>query len=457
MAALSQRLFNSWQVWRAVRAGRAFERASREEMDAYVSRRLSDLVQFAAERVPYYRELFAREGIDPREIRAPADLRRLPMLTKAVLGPAPERLMPEGATADRCFPLTTSGTTGRVTLVWYDLPAVWESVGRAQPQRDAQTRLRAPALAGGPKLTIARPGVTQLKQAALYREELLLRPRQAAAVEVSLGDPPAEIIARIREVRPRLIATIGSVLEILALHLQKHGRGVELPFLFTYSSDALSDWAREYLEEQHGAKVLSTYTAGETTLIAYDCGHLAGETNHHGLLHQAEDVTLLRVCDERGGEVEEGSGEVLVTNLQNRQTVLINYRLGDRVETTTERCPCGTNLRCLRRVEGRNVSLVVRPDGRLVTPMVLAGILARAPRLVRGQFIQEEPGRSRVRLLLGPQANRAELEASLTREFRVYVGPEMKLDYEVVRELAADPGVRFESVVSKIRPSGGAS
>ena len=43
------------------------------------------LVAHAAARVPYYRELFAKERLDPREIRGVDDLPKIPILTREVL------------------------------------------------------------------------------------------------------------------------------------------------------------------------------------------------------------------------------------------------------------------------------------------------------------------------------------------------------------------------------------
>jgi hypothetical protein len=38
------------------------------------------------------------------------------------------------------------------------------------------------------------------------------------------------------------------------------------------------------------------------------------------------------------------SGEVVVSNLVNRETVLLNYRLGDVAASLPDRCPCGRSL-----------------------------------------------------------------------------------------------------------------
>ncbi len=448
MARLWRRLYNSWQVARAVRWGRAFERASRDEIDAYVERRLSALVQFAAERVPYYRDLFRREGIDPREIRIPRDLRRLPTLDKAMVGAEPERFMPEGTSLEGCVPIDTSGTTGRATTTWYDLPGLLERVGRTQRQRDKQRLLADPKLAGRPKMYICQPTGTPVKWERVYREQLLLPERRARSVVVSGFRPPEEILARIREVQPRVIATSGSMLEILVAYLRRYDPEAELPYVFTYSAEVLSPWVREALEQRHGAKVLSSYTAGEMGVMAYEC-------EHRRLLHVAEDLVVLRVCDERGEDLVAGSGEVVATNLLNRQTVLINYRPGDRVDLTREQCPCGTALRSLARVDGRVSGLIVSPRGELLLASVVVGILRDLPGILRYQFVQEAVSEARLRLVLAPGATLSQLRPTLDAGFQKNLGPEVNVEYEVVEDIPVPPSGKLQLVVSKVPVPGG--
>ena len=55
-----------------------------------------------------------------------------------------------------------------------------------------------------------------------------------------------------------------------------------------------------------------------------------------------------------GSPMEEGkSGEVVFTTLTRRGMPLIRYRTGDISRFLPERCPCGTVLRSMQRVEGR--------------------------------------------------------------------------------------------------------
>ena len=54
--------------------------ASRQDQQ----RRLRNTIVWAAETVPHYREMFRREGIDPRSIKSVDDLKQLPFLDKEI-------------------------------------------------------------------------------------------------------------------------------------------------------------------------------------------------------------------------------------------------------------------------------------------------------------------------------------------------------------------------------------
>jgi phenylacetate-coenzyme A ligase PaaK-like adenylate-forming protein len=47
------------------------------------SRRLSQLVNHAYQRVPYYRKLFQRNRIAPDDVTSPDDLRRIPLTSRS--------------------------------------------------------------------------------------------------------------------------------------------------------------------------------------------------------------------------------------------------------------------------------------------------------------------------------------------------------------------------------------
>ena len=56
-----------------------------ERLQELANARLRRLVTYAVQHVPYYRELFAREHLDPREIQQVSDLPKIPVLTREIL------------------------------------------------------------------------------------------------------------------------------------------------------------------------------------------------------------------------------------------------------------------------------------------------------------------------------------------------------------------------------------
>ncbi len=53
-----------------------------EELWALRDARLRQIVKYAADTVPYYQNLFRKEGIDPRSIKTVHDLRLIPLVEK---------------------------------------------------------------------------------------------------------------------------------------------------------------------------------------------------------------------------------------------------------------------------------------------------------------------------------------------------------------------------------------
>ncbi|WP_223628762.1 F390 synthetase-related protein [Microbacterium sp. EST19A] len=106
----------------------------------------------------------------------------------------------------------------------------------------------------------------------------------------------------------------------------------------------------------------------------YQCteGFLA-HTCAHGVIHLNEDSILVereQLDDERFTPI--------ITDLRRRAQPIVRYRLGDVLRPRSERCPCGSALAAIERIEGRegDTLLFRGHDGRRVP--VFADLVARA-------------------------------------------------------------------------------
>jgi hypothetical protein len=77
-----RRLYGSSVVAMTLSRDRGVPYLPRPQLEALRDRRIRRIVAYAAQHVPYYRELFAREGIDPQSTQGAADLDRLPLLDR---------------------------------------------------------------------------------------------------------------------------------------------------------------------------------------------------------------------------------------------------------------------------------------------------------------------------------------------------------------------------------------
>ena len=91
--SLIRRLVGNAVVASALRGQREFPFLPEERLRAARDERTRRIVRHAGENVPYYRDLFRTERIDPRDIRSADDLERLPLIDRAVVAHDPQRFV----------------------------------------------------------------------------------------------------------------------------------------------------------------------------------------------------------------------------------------------------------------------------------------------------------------------------------------------------------------------------
>jgi phenylacetate-CoA ligase len=210
-----------------------------------------------------------------------------------------------------------------------------------------------------------------------------------------------------------------------------------------YGGDMLPPDGRELIERDFGVPVLSTYQAVETGRLGFECEARRG-------FHLNVDLCAVRIVDADGRSLEPGEpGEVVVSNLYNRATVLLNYRLGDRGTLATGSCPCGRSLPRLERLEGRVSDVVRLADGREISSMTLRNLLKdELAFALQCQLVQPRAGRVVWRVVplpgrAGDDARRALLERTVA-----LLGTETETAVEFVDHIPVTSGGKHLAVSS---------
>jgi phenylacetate-CoA ligase len=387
-------MLDSLRVARQIMALQQSQWWRADRIRAYQEKGLAEMLRFAAGSVTYYRHL----GIDPETICDTGDLARFPPLTKHLFQDNERELLAPGIDPDRHRSSRTSGSTGEPTTTVFDTNT-WLLCKYALKVR----RLLAYGIGWGKRILL----ISEMRPdeiAASTGEGLAGRGVFFQQKYLSVHDPVKSHIPIIQEFRPHAIYAFPSCLAELLEYCERGG--VVLPrvdVVFT-SSEVLGDVLRDRLGAFFDAQVCDIYGSTEFKEVAWQCPHRRYHINY-------ESTWVECIEDEYG----DGFGTVLLTTLVNRAMPLIRFRIGDRARLGTGPCACGRQGPWIASVTGREVEMLLLPDGRRLSPYLLTSIVERDPAIRRYQLAQTDIDRLQVRYVAsdGSTVNEAQLARAL--------------------------------------------
>jgi phenylacetate-CoA ligase len=323
------------------------------------ARRVRKMVAYAYRQVPYYRETMDRLGLRPSDFGSAEDLGKLPILERRELQRDPENFVSKAHPVERCLLVRSGGSTGEPKTVYRDLPSLLQTRAHDERMRPVIAKTMGRTV-GYRKTDIGSPASSFSKGRQFCRARSL-SPRRVSVQhqDLSLLDSPEENVHLLNQFKPDVLQTYGSYLELLFPYLYATGEPFHRPKVVIYTSDDLSGSVRRLIEEEFKIPVFSSYQATEASRIGFECeGHLG--------LHLNIDLYPVRIVDPEGRTLSVGeSGDVIISNLVNRATVLLNYRLGDIAALLPDRCSCGRSLPLLSFPQGRIDNWIELASGQL--------------------------------------------------------------------------------------------
>jgi phenylacetate-CoA ligase len=412
------------------------------------ARRVRGMVAYAVRHVPYYRETLRRLGFRADEFRTAADLARLPVIERDQLQRDPGYFLSTAIPRRRLVEMRSGGSTGAPTSVYHDHAAVFQNAAHSERDRSIRTGLLGRR--AGYRQTLIYSGHGGMRKVQEFLDAHALFPRRARLERqyLSMADPPGENLARMNAFRPDALHGYGSYLGRLFAHARETGAPFHRPRVVTFGGDTLSPAGRAVIEGELGIPVFGIYQSIEALRIGFEC------EAHRGF-HLNVDLYPVRIADAEGRTVPDGtSGEVVVSNLVNRGTVLLNYRLGDVAAALLDRCPCGRSLPLLSPPPGRTDDVVELPSGTLLHPQLVRTFFTDEREIWQYQVVQEGPARFRVDVVAARECDRAATAARVARKFAERLGAGVTADVRFVDEVARTPQGKVRVVLS-MRPAGG--
>ncbi|HEX2010711.1 MAG TPA: AMP-binding protein [Roseateles sp.] len=405
------------------------------ELEALQLQRLNTLLRDAARDVPYYRELFAREGIAAGQFTRLSDLQRLPFLTKPLIRAHTEAL--KSGAAQGLARFNTGGSSGE-PLVFF--------IGKQRVSHDVAAKWRATRwwsvdIGDSEMVVWGSPIELGAQDRVRAWRDRLLRTELLPAFQMS----PAKLdgfVAAIRRKRPKMLFGYPSALSHIARHAEQQGQrmddlGIAVAFV---TSERLYDEQRALLERVFGCRVANGYGGRDAGFIAHQCPS--------GGMHLTAEDVIVELVDRDGRPVPAGAaGEIVVTHLATGDFPFVRYRTGDIAVLDTQRCACGRGLPMLKEIQGRSTDFVVAADGTVMHGLALIYILRDLAGLRSFKVVQHSRSHTEVLLVAEPDFAPG-APAQIVAGFKKRLGATVEVDVRLVETIPTEQSGKFRYVVS---------
>jgi len=331
--------------------------------------RLRRTVKRVYDHVPFYRRALDEQGVKPEDIRALADVRRLPFTTKDdIRDHYPYGLF--SAPLKKIVRLhASSGTTGKPTVVGYT---------KADLDLWAELVARVATAAGAREDDVAQVAFGYGLFTGGFGLHYGLEKIGATIVPASSGNTERHIML-MQDFGTTILVSTPSYSLFLAETARSMGldpRALKVR-LGLFGAEGCSDEMRAEIERTWGIDACENY--GLSEIIGPG---VSGECRCKDGMHINEDHFLPEIVDPATGETLPAGavGELVLTPLSKEGFSLLRYRTRDITSLDYSPCACGRTLVRMKKVRGRTDDML-KVRGVNVFPSQIEGVLVAIPEI----------------------------------------------------------------------------
>ena len=352
----------------------------------HVSKLLFNIISYAKENVPYYREVMKDIHLNKKMVFS--NLMELPLLTKEIIRTQGQAMY--SGDFDRVFGywMNTGGSTGEplkfpVTTNFEFVHQKCLYILMGGNSKDVIVAVDGSRVSDGLRNTdtLWNTGSENFPYGSVHYSTLYM-------TDTNLS----RYIEHLNEIKPSLIRGYPSGLEKIAKYLLANNIKLQFVLKGIYlTSEYYDNSNAEILRKAFNCPIFGQYGHSEVSVFAftlansleYICSPLYGFTE---------------ILDENGNHVKEGeSGEIVVTGYSNKVMPFIRYRTGD----TAIYGGTINGVVKLKSLQGRTVDFIYNSDNKKVylIGLVFGGHLKSFERIIRWQIEQDIPGFIEIRIV----------------------------------------------------------
>ena len=320
----------------------------RKDLERLQLERLRSTLERVA-KVPCYKDKFAASGISPGDIHSLDDMAKLPFTTKEDL----RQNYPDGMWA---WPMrdvvrihSSSGTTGKPTVVGYSRKDLDDWSGLVARFMTAAGVLPDDIvhIAFGYGLFTGAFGLH-------YGAELI----GSAVIPMSGGNTERQIMI-LKDYEATALVCTPSYALTLADRIQKMGHDPRTYLSLKVGLFGGEPWSEELRREiEERLSIVATDNYGLSEIVGPG---VAGECLCKKGMHIFEDHFIPEIIDPETGKVlpEGEKGELVLTNIVQEAIPLIRYRTRDITRLHYDKCDCGRTMVRMEKTMGRSDDMLI--------------------------------------------------------------------------------------------------
>ena len=342
--------------------GPEIEYQPREVIKRFQEEKLREDLQYLAANSPFYKRMFATNGIDIAQINTLEDLQQIPFTTKSDLQRHNGDFL--------CIPrekiidyITTSGTTG---------DPVTFACSEKDLQRLAYNEKKSFECAGLKPGNIVQLMTTMDKRFMAGLAYFLgIREMGASVIRVGNGIPELQWDT-IRRIHPDTIMCVPSFILKLIDYAEQHGidyRGSSIRRIIGIGEglreqDFSLNLLGRRIKEKWDVDLFATYSSTEMGATFSECPYGCGG-------HVHPELIIVEIIGDDDLPVPDGQpGEIVVTTLGVEGMPLLRFRTGDIASKITDRCQCGRYSYRLTPLIGRKNNMIKLKGTTLYPPAI---------------------------------------------------------------------------------------
>lgn len=420
-----------WQISKSLKFLKKSQWWKYNDLRAFQEKRLKIMIHHAYENVPYYKELFASNHINPNDIQRIEDLHQIPLLTKELVTENFNngKLIAKTFNNKRSLLKQSSGSTGLKTIFYIDKVAYGFNIA---------CNLRGWDWMGyrfGDKIL----KVSQNKRHSAIKRIQDYVDRTKVFYQSYNEEHIRSFYKTLFSFKPVFLRSYPDPLIFLCSMINKNNLKLPQIKAINTTGNILFPEYRTIIENTFACKIFDSYSC-EGGANFFEC-------STHECYHVSMEYAISEIINSDGIEV--GSGEKglhITTDLWNFATPFIRYNSQDIVEKSMHPCSCGRELPSISRIIGRDNDILITSKGEYIIAQSFTTYFKYLPSVLMFQVYQQKISKIEFRLIVTDEYNQ-NIENQISNYWKKHFGADAELTFRIIDNIPTLPSGKNRFVI----------